>query len=498
MLQTWSRPFGLLALVSAVGACGSSSDEAQTPGGGGAGGEAGMVGAAGAMTSGSAGSSVSVGGAAGTGNTAPDASGSGGSGPIPGDGGGGSQVPMRDGGSVCPSPVAADTTATQRKACMFKAGALVSESLGLPAAERQKIPLKHIIVVMKENRSFDHYFGQLSKHGQPDAEPLPDTFSNLDKTGAAVTNYHLTTTCVHNDPAHQWNDMHTQVGATGKMDGFVISGANTTGTDGHFVMGWYDNTDIPFYYFLANTFALADHHFASVRSGTWPDRDYLLLATSDGVRATGGGYPADATPTIMSQLDTKGVTWGAYAPAAPFEGSLTWGATHAGVHNLAAFKTALANGTLPSVAFVDGPADEHPTANIQVGEAWTRDIYQSVIASPLWATTAMIWTYDEAGGFFDHVAPGNSCVARPEDAAFFELGIRVPTVVISPYARQHYVSHVIHEHTSITRLIETVFDLPALTMRDANSDAMLDMFDFACPPNMKPADAPAAGTGGCK
>jgi phospholipase C len=80
---------------------------------------------------------------------------------------------------------------------------------------------------------------------------------------------------------------------------------------------------------------------------------------------------------------------------------------------------------------------------------------------------------------------------------FHELGIRVPTVVISPYARQHYVSHVTQEHTSITRLIEAVFDLPALTARDANSDAMLDMFDFACPPNLKPPDAPAAGTGGC-
>jgi phospholipase C len=482
--------------MSAVGACGSSPDDSQATGGGGSTGEAGNMGAAGTST-GSAGSSVSAGGSAGSGSTMSDASGAGGSGQSTSDGGGGAQVVMPEGGGACPSPVPADSTATQRKACMFMPGALVADTLGLTAAARQNIPLKHIIVVMKENRSYDHYFGQLPKHGQPDAEPLAATFSNLDKAGAAVANFHQTTTCVHNDPAHQWNDMHTQVGTTGKMDGFVISGANSTGTDGHFVMGWYDNTDIPFYYFLANTFALADHHFASIRTGTWPNRDYLLLATSDGVRATGGGHPADATPTIMSQLDTKGVTWGAYAPAAPFEGTLTWTATHAGVHNLAAFKTALAGGTLPSVAFVDGPSDEHPTADIQVGEAWTRDIYQSVIASPLWATTVMIWTYDEAGGFFDHVPPGNGCVSRPQDTAFFELGIRVPTVVISPYARQHYVSHVPHEHTSITRLIEAVFDLPALNARDANSDAMLDMFDFACPPNLKPADAPAAGKGGC-
>ena len=134
---------------------------------------------------------------------------------------------------------------------------------------------------------------------------------------------------------------------------------------------------------------------------------------------------------------------------------------------------------------------------MQVGEASTRDLYQAVIASPLWPTSAMIWTYDEAGGFFDHVPPPNSCVPRPQDSAFFELGVRVPTVVISPYARKHYVSHVVAEHTSITRLIEAVFDLPALTARDANSDALLDMFDFECPPNLKPPAAPAAGKGGC-
>jgi phospholipase C len=413
------------------------------------------------------------------------------------DGGGGTAVIMPEAGATCPSAVAADTTAAMRKACMFKAGDAVATTLGLAAADRAKIPLKHIIVVMKENRSYDHYFGMLSKHGQPDAEPLPANFSNLDKQGATVATFHQTTTCVHNDPDHQWAAMHNQVDG-GKMDGFVTSAANSTGTNGHFVMGWYDNTDIPFYYFIANTFALADHYFASARSGTWPDRDYLLLATSDGVQATGGGHPADTLPTVFSELDAKGVTWGAYAPGAPFEGSLTWTATHAGVHNLAAFKTALTNGTLPSVAFVDSSVDEHPTADIQLGEAWTRDIYESVLASSVWPTTAMIWTYDEAGGFFDHVPPPNTCVARtPQDAMFFELGIRVPTVVISPYARQHYVSHVTHEHTSVTRLIEAVFDLPALTARDANSDAMLDMFDFACPPNLKPPDAPAAGTGGC-
>jgi phospholipase C len=162
--------------------------------------------------------------------------------------------------------------------------------------------------------------------------------------------------------------------------------------------------------------------------------------------------------------------------------------------------------------FVDGigdVTDDHPTADVQAGEAWSRQLYEQVTSGKQWANTAMIWTYDEGGGFFDHVPPPNKwCVARPSDppvggngtpdSDFFELGVRVPLVVISPYARSGYTSHVVQEHTAVTRFIETVFNLPALTDRDANSDALLDMFDFECPPSfLAPATPPDAGTGGC-
>jgi len=120
------------------------------------------------------------------------------------------------------------------------------------------------------------------------------------------------------------------------------------------------------------------------------------------------------------------------------------------------------------------------------------------VKSPLWEKSAMLFTYDEGGGYFDHVPPPEqACVARPQDAEFHELGVRVPLVAISPYARRHFVSHVQHEHTSITRLIELLFDLPALTARDANSDALLELFDFECPTKDPLPEAPAPGTGGC-
>jgi phospholipase C len=404
---------------------------------------------------------------------------------------------------TCPSPIAADPLATQRAACTFATGATVKDSLGLSDTARAAIPIKNIIVLMKENRSFDHLLGALHDQGQPLTEAIPATFSNVDAVGTTVTPFREPTTCVAHDPDHQWNAMHAQVNG-GKMDGFVTSAASSTGTDGHFVMGHYEQGDLPFDYWMASTYALNDRHFASVRSGTFPNRNFLLLGTADGVQSTGAGYPDPSTPTIFDSLDAAGVTWGVYSDGSLLSGTLGWDLTHKGTGTFETFLQKLDDGSLPQVTFVDGidnVEDEHPTADLQHGESWTRNIYTHAIASKLWPGLAILWTYDEAGGFADHVPPPNqACVARPiaKDQPFFELGVRIPMVVISPWARGGYVSHVVQEHTALTRFIETVFDLPALTARDANSDALLDLFDFDCPPAfLHPPNAPPAGTGEC-
>lgn len=409
-----------------------------------------------------------------------------------------------DGGTLAASE-RPDPMAARRAACAFKSGARVTETLPLSESERGAIPIRHVVVVMKENRSFDHLLGNLHASGQPEVEAIPSTFANLDEEGASVHPFALDTTCVNQDPGHQWAEMHRQVD-DGAMDGFVFNGADSTGGDGHFVMGTYAATDLPFYYWLANTFALEDRHFPSVRSGTWPNRSFLLLGTADGVVCTFcGKIPKPTTPTIFDSLDRAGVTWGVFTDSNPFDGTLGWDQAHRGLHGFADFQRALRDGTLPAVAFVDSVGwveDEHPTADVQVGENWTRLVYEAAVASPLWPSLAMIWTYDEAGGFADHVPPPNTaCIARPgnpDDTGFFELGVRVPLAVISPYARPHHVSHIVEDHTSITRFIEAVFGLPALTARDANSPALLDMFDFESPPALlHPPPAPLAGTGGC-
>lgn len=389
-------------------------------------------------------------------------------------------APSAEGGDAgsCERPIP-DPSASARASCTFAKGARTSDTVGVTSAIRATIPITHVVVITQENRSFDHLFGHLAAAGQPGAEGPPAGWANRDLADAAVPPYHLTSPCLPADPPHQAAAMSTGWDH-GKMDGFVASAAGN-GNDGHFVMGYYDATDLPFFYWLASTYAIADHYFAPVLGGTWGNRDYLYCATSDGVTDT--GQATISAPTIFDALDAAHVTWGVYADGTPRQDCLGWTASHAGVHTSADFTTALQAGTLPSVSFVDpaGWQDEHPTNEIHGGETWIRQIYTTAVASPLWSHLAVVVTFDEGGGLADHVPPPSACPPSADQASFNQLGVRVPTIVVSPWARLHTVSHAVHDHTSVLRLIESVYDLPALTARDANADALLDMFDFGCP-----------------
>ena len=227
------------------------------------------------------------------------------------------------------------------------------------------------------------------------------------------------------------------------------------------------------------------------------DRIYAQQFRED----TGITFPPPSTTSIFQTLMAAGFTWGAYTDGSPFSGALGWDSDDPGVHSFQDLLDALDQGTLPNVVFVDGMdnvQDDHPPADVQVGEAWMKRLYDHAAASPEWRRMAIIWTYDEAGSFADHVPPPSGCQAAPSSSPFTGFGPRVPLVMISPWAKKHYVSHVVHDHTAITRFIETVFDLPALTARDANSDALLDLLDFSCERDLTPPTAPGPGTGGCK
>lgn len=398
-------------------------------------------------------------------------------------------------GPKCPTPPIPDPLADERAACKFGKGAKVATTLGITPEQRAAIPIKHLIVVMNENRSFDHYFGKLASEGQPEAEGWPSTYSNKDRNGVAVKPYHASTTCISPDPPHGWTAMHNKWNA-GKMDGFVTASDSTT-SNGHYAMTYYTKTDLPFYNFLATKFAISDRYFASVIGPTWPNRDYFYAATSDGVTNT--FERKINVPTIFDAMTTAKVKWGIFGDGSTRADCINLNEDDPHYKTMSGFYAALADGTLPQVSVVGptGAQDEHPTRDIQGGEAFSRRIYEAVRKSPLWPKIALIYTYDEGGGFFDHVPPPKACIPSASEPEFNRMGFRVPLMVVSPYARPHFVSHKTHEHTSITRLIELLHDLPALTARDANSNALLDLFDFNCPAMLEPPPAPASGKGGC-
>ena len=409
------------------------------------------------------------------------------------------KTPPDDPGRTCGARVPFDPTSSRRAACAFRSGAHASESLGVDPGVLASLPIEHVIVVMKENRSFDHLLGKLHDRGQPGVDAIPATFSNPDVGGNAVFPSHATTTCIQLDAGHQ--SVGIQRGMNGgKMDGFVQNAAATTASDGSFVMSYYDQSDLPFYYWLATTFAVSDNHFAPMATGTYANRDFLMFGTNAGVVDTGILFPPPNTPSIMQLLMSAGRTWRAYSDGALLSDALNWKAGDPGTRGLQSFYDDLDRGALPSVAFVDAidyVEDDHPEADLQLGETWLKKLYDHARASPQWERLAIVWTYDEAGGFADHVPPPTGCLALPSKSVFTQMGPRIPLVVISPWARRNYVSHVAHDHTAITRFIEALFDLPALTGRDANSDALLDLFDFSCGRDLSVPPAPPPGTGGC-
>lgn len=388
---------------------------------------------------------------------------------------------------------------TRRDSCEFASGAVPADTIG--ACTGTNIPIEHIVVIMQENRSFDHYFGHLPQYGQPDVDVAPaGTASPAADGSGSVPWYHETKYCV-GDTDHGWRGSHKEWN-NGANDGFPLANARDYDPTGSRAMGYYDQTDLPYYYGLASAFATSDRYFCSLLGPTYPNRMYLYAGTSFGiVRTTVAQLAPRNAPMLLRQLDEKGITWKAYNETAPTVFLFPDYAFSHSAQLVAAsqFDIDAANGTLPQVSFVDASfsgdaaveTDEHPPANMQLGQRWVSQKVDALMHSPLWPKTALFITYDENGGLYDHVPPPAACLpdaTAPTEGAeigtFDRLGFRVPLIVVSPYARRHFVSHRTHSHTSILRFIQAKFELPALTGRDANSDAMLDLFDFDSPPDL--------------
>jgi phospholipase C len=396
--------------------------------------------------------------------------------------------------------------------------AMTLPTLAQAGSRAAMMPIDHVVVLMQENRSYFNYFGKLHDEGQPSAEAMPADASNPDpRNGAAppIGAFHQTDYCGLADLDHSWTGAHAEFDV-GAMDGFTKRNVDPTDPTGARAMGYFDHTDLPYYYALYNTFATSDRYFSDVLGPTFPNRFYLLAGTSFGHITNDippnlvGGY---TQKTIFNELGAAGISWRVYTTDASVAELFSYVQQNVAGHvfPLAQYFIDAASGQLPQVSYVESggtvsdghntETDEHPSANIQTGEEWSSQVIGALMSSPNWSSSALFHTYDEDGGYYDYVPPPPAVV--PDDikpmlkagdvaAQFDRYGFRVPVVVVSPYSKPHYVSHVIDDHTSILRFIEERFGLPALTRRDAAADPMLGFFDFTHPSFATPPTLPDA------
>ena len=441
--------------------------------------------------------------------------------------------------------------------------------------------IKHIIVLMMENHSFDNYLGTLGRgegfalgdDGTPDAE-------NPDSAGTMIRAYHASSTVQKQGvPCQSWNASHTQW-AGGKMNGFVNSTEQAAPEgDKAAGMAYWTGQDLPFYHGLARTFPLADHWFSSCLGPTFPNRRFLLAGTANGLMDDLPVNLLDRPPggTIMDMLTRHAISWVNYRCASSDQSGfrryvqyrrrrtghhlaslgrplrktsdvfkrdlqftsaiypLGMASYMAHVRSIGQFFADADSGNLPSFSIVDPDFrsfSEETPQDIRQGESFASEVISQVMHGPDWPYTLLIWVYDENGGYYDHVAPpravppddvtGRSRVAHPSllrsvlkvlfpgyvrhaeqlvagPDAYDTYGFRVPAVIVSPYARRGCVLSDVFDHTSVLKLLQEKWNLPALTRRDAAATSPLGALDLTAPPAFQtppelPAPALAWGT----
>lgn len=403
-------------------------------------------------------------------------------------------------------------------ASLALAGTLGVEPLMAEAARRQaraaatpspsNWPIDTFVVVMMENRSFDHFLGWL-----PKADGRQAGLSYRDSSGASFSTYSLGSDyqgCGRGQPGHIWQQGRVQFNG-GKVDGFLLDGS---GND-TFAIGYYHSKHVPMLAHLARTYATCDRYFASLMASTNPNRSYAHAAQSYGGKylfdkLPGDGAPQVPTPPgfdpntmIEARLQSRGRRGMTFYSDVNYAGM--WGTGGARrSREINQFFQRAALGTLPALSFVDPQQltfkelsgvsnDQHPQSDIRTGEAFYSDVIRAFMASPQWRRGALFLVWDEWGGFFDHVRPPSVPDAQRSsnlDENFGQMGFRVPAVVISPYVRRGEVIHTRFGHESILRMVERRFALKPLTVRDARANSIETAFDFSRRPPREEPDLP--------
>jgi phospholipase C len=337
--------------------------------------------------------------------------------------------------------------------------------------------IDHIVVVMMENRSFDHFLGWL-----PGADGKQAGLTFVDRYGIPHSTFHQTqyASCGFADPDHSYEGGRIELN-NGKCDGWLKAGSNDS-----LAISYYTQPDLAFLGQAAAAFTACDRYFSATMAETYPNRFYQHAAQTDRLH---NSTTTSTLPTIWDSLAAAGLAGKYYFSDIPF--TALWGTKYAGISRpLSEFLVDAAAGRLPQVSFIDPrfmdegsgtSSDDHPHADIRAGEAFLNQVYEAVTSSPNWATTLLVINFDEWGGFYDHVAP----TTAPDVSAQTALrGFRVPALVISPRARRGAVDHTVYDHTSILRAIEWRWNLPALTPRDAAAANIVRALDFGSAPRL--------------
>lgn len=335
----------------------------------------------------------------------------------------------------------------------------------------------HVIVVMMENRSFDHYLGALKLvEGREDVDGLTGDEVNLDPDGQEVHPAPLPEPC-QEDPPHGWSSSHRQF-ADGANSGFVTEHAGRTREQAAWAMAYLQREDLPIHYALADAYALPDQFFCSVLGPTWPNRLYGQLGTSGGMT----GNDRDAAPfaykSVYQALEEVGQDWRYYYVDVPFIGLLADHWDEARVNMVSDFFADAEAGTLPQLSWVDPGFsfnDDHPPHHPGLGQVFLATIYEALAQSPAWERCLLVITYDEHGGFYDHVPPPTTDDDHI-DEGFGQMGFRVPALAVGPWVTQG-VDHTVFDNTSVLKYLCERFGMEPWTRRIAAANSIGVLLD---------------------
>ena len=381
------------------------------------------------------------------------------------------------------------------------------------AAEPQPTtPIKHLVVLMQENHSFDNYFGTFpGADGIPPDACMPIT--PIAPEEGCIRPFHLEPGRRIAEMKEDTEDVDVQVvdldhsqltfrtqRNDGRMDGFVYA-LNRRGQDGRVSMGYYDERDLPYYWKIARDYVLFDRLFTSANGGSFHNHLFWVAAATGGSK---DGTPTSALPpipTIFDRLEEKGISWKFYiqsydpqlnyrtvttyignrgsqvvwAPILAMDRFLDDPRYSSKIVDLDEYFADLDRGTLPAVAYiVPSGASEHPPGSIQSGQRSVVTLIHALMASSAWNSSAFMWTYDDWGGWYDHVLP-------PEVDAY-GYGFRVPALLVSPYAKRGHIEHATLDFTSILKFIQENWQLEPLADRDALANSIAGAFDFSQQP----------------